>query len=265
MGVLNKNIVIVVLQYSVVVKGIEKKLIDADYNASILAEGFERIRDLSSTTDLFLLYLPSSVSDKLDMIEKLNYIIKRVTDNGRNLILVGEAGERAELAKKMPHISDFIWVDRPIEMDILRPAIEDAIAGPGASDGKSSAGSGSGSGKKRILIVDDDPSYAKMVREWIKDTYQTDIVTAGMQAISFLLKNKVDLILLDYEMPVVDGPQVLQMLRQEEATKDIPVVFLTGVGSKDSVKRVMALKPAGYVLKTTTRDDLLKYLKGKVN
>ncbi len=262
MGVLNKNIVIVVLQYSVVVKGIEKKLIDADYNASILAECFERIRDLSSTTDLFLLYLPSSVSDKLDMLEKLNYIIKRVTDNGRSLILVGEAGERVELAKKMPQIQDFTWVDRPIEMDILRPAIEEAIAGPGAS-GSSSAG-GTAGGKKRILIVDDDPSYARMVREWIKDTYQTDIVTAGMQAISFLLKNKVNLILLDYEMPVVDGPQVLQMLRQEDATKDIPVVFLTGVGSKDSVKRVMELKPAGYVLKTTTRDDLLKYLKGKV-
>lgn len=262
MGVLNKNIVIVVLQYSVVVKGIEKKLTDADYNASVLADGFERIRDLSSTTDLFLLYLPNNVSDKLEMIEKLAYIIKRIEDNGRSLIIVGEAGERIELAKKMPEISAYTWVDRPIEMDILRPAIENAIAGPGKSSDGSDAASG---GKKRILIVDDDPSYAKMVREWIKDTYQTDIVTAGMQAISFLLKNKVNMILLDYEMPVVDGPQVLQMLRQEEATKDIPVVFLTGVGSKESVKRVMALKPTGYILKTTTRDNLLEYLKGKVN
>ena len=116
----------------------------------------------------------------------------------------------------------------------------------------------------KILIVDDDPSYAKMVKEWIKDKYQTDIVTAGMQAITFLLKNKVNLILLDYEMPVVDGPQVLQMLRQDDATKDIPVVFLTGVGSKDSVQRVMALKPTGYILKSTTRENLLDYLKSKL-
>ena len=117
---------------------------------------------------------------------------------------------------------------------------------------------------KRILIVDDDPSYAKMVREWIKDDYQTDIVTAGMQAITFLLKNKADLVLLDYEMPVVDGPGVLQMLRQEPETRDIPVVFLTGVGSKDSVQRVMELKPAGYVLKSTSRENLLEYIKGKI-
>ena len=85
-----------------------------------------------------------------------------------------------------------------------------------------------------------------------------------MQAITYLLKTPVDLILLDYDMPVVDGPQVLQMLRQENATKDIPVVFLTGVGTKEEVERVMALHPSGYILKSTTRDNLLTYLKTKL-
>ena len=84
-----------------------------------------------------------------------------------------------------------------------------------------------------------------------------------MQAITFLLKNEVDLILLYYEMPVVDGPQVLQMLRQEPATANIPVVFLTGIGTRESVARVMSLKPEGYILKSTTREDLLAFLDGK--
>ena len=57
---------------------------------------------------------------------------------------------------------------------------------------------------------------------------------------------------------------MLQMLRQEPATAKIPVIFLTGVGTKDAVERVMALKPDGYVLKSTTRENLLKYLRGKV-
>ena len=107
-----------------------------------------------------------------------------------------------------------------------------------------------------------------MVRLWIKDKYRVDIVTAGMQAISFLLRqeegDKVDLVLLDYEMPVVDGPQVLQMLRQEEATAHIPVIFLTGVGTKEAVSRVMGLRPDGYVLKTTSRENLLAYLEKKL-
>ncbi len=107
-----------------------------------------------------------------------------------------------------------------------------------------------------------------MVREWIKDIYRVDIVTAGMQAITFLVKVKendpVDLILLDYEMPVVDGPQVLQMLKQEPMTANIPVVFLTGIGTKEAVSRVMELKPEGYILKSTTRDELRSYLSGKL-
>ena len=246
----NKSIVIVVLQYSVVVKGIERKLSDAGYITSILSEEFEKIRDMASTADLFLLYLPSNITDNEDMLEELSYVIEKVNKSGRNMILIGETKDRSDLFHEIP---DYTWIDRPIEMDVLSPAIENAISGPGVSGGK-----------KRILIVDDDPSYAKMVREWIKDVYQTDIVTAGMQAITFLLKNRVNLILLDYEMPIVDGPQVLQMLRQEPETKDIPVVFLTGVGTKESVQRVMALKPTGYILKSTSRENLLTYLKDKI-
>ena len=108
-----------------------------------------------------------------------------------------------------------------------------------------------------------------MVKEWIKEYYKVDIVTAGMQAITFLLKvpenEKVDLILLDYEMPVVDGPQVFQMLRQESDTADIPVVFLTGVGTREGVSRVMELKPEGYILKSATRENILGYLREKLN
>ena len=73
-----------------------------------------------------------------------------------------------------------------------------------------------------------------------------------------------DLILLDYEMPVVDGPQVFQMLRQEPATRNIPVIFLTGVGTREGVERVMALKPDGYVLKSTTKSKLLESLREKL-
>ena len=248
-----KSLVLVVLQYSVVVKGIERKLNDAGYNASILSDNFARIMDLAGSTDLFLLYLPSNITDNRDKLDEMGYICGKVNDSGRSMIIIGEETDHDSLFRLMPVIGDYVWINRPIEMDLLRPAIDNAIMGPEAA-----------MDKKRILIVDDDPSYAKMVKEWIKYKYRVDIVTAGMQAITFLLKNKVDLILLDYEMPVVDGPQVLQMLRQEEETMDIPVIFLTGIGTKESVRRVMSLKPAGYVLKSTTRDDLLEYLDIKI-
>ena len=84
------------------------------------------------------------------------------------------------------------------------------------------------------------------------------MANSGMQAITFLGKTPVDLILLDFEMPVVDGPKVLEMLKSDSATNTIPVIFLTGKNDKESVSRVVALKPAGYLLKTISKEDLLQ-------
>ena len=119
----------------------------------------------------------------------------------------------------------------------------------------------SGEFRKTILIVDDDPSYLGLVREWLKGTYKVAMANSGLQAIKWLGKNQADLILLDHEMPVTAGPQVLEMLRSEEETKNIPVIFLTGKGDKESVMAVVALKPEGYFLKTIEREELLAKLK----
>ena len=86
------------------------------------------------------------------------------------------------------------------------------------------------------------------------------MANSGLQAIKWLGKNKADLILLDYEMPVTSGPQVLEMLRSDDDTKDIPVMFLTGKGDKESVMAVLELKPNGYFLKTIGKDELIEKL-----
>ena len=86
------------------------------------------------------------------------------------------------------------------------------------------------------------------------------MANSGLQAIKWLGKNKVDLILLDHEMPVTNGPQVLEMLRSDEETRNIPVIFLTGKRDKESVMAVVALKPEGYFLKDIKKDELLEKL-----
>ena len=128
---------------------------------------------------------------------------------------------------------------------------------PGSAIEKADAGAF----KKSILIVDDDAQYLTMVREWLKDSYKVMMANSGMQAIKWLGKNKADLILLDHEMPVTSGPQVLEMLRSDPETSSIPVMFLTGKGDKESVMAVVALKPEGYFLKNISRQELLEKLK----
>lgn len=112
--------------------------------------------------------------------------------------------------------------------------------------------------KKKILVVDDSGAVLRNVKGWLEDKYQITLANSGTTAIKSLSLNKPDLVLLDYEMPVIDGSQVLEMIRSEEDFRDIPVIFLTTKGDKESVLKVMALKPDGYLLKTLPPADIIK-------
>ncbi len=248
-----KLIIILTYQYSVVVKGIERNLQEEGFNTVLVNDTFDQVGGLAPQANLFLFYLPNDIASDVAKIEKFAKVCAKINTYGKNMVILGEKKDRKDIMNGRYGADDFVWLDRPVDIKNLVNEMKVAMARPVVTGDK-----------KRILIIDDDPSYASMVREWIKDTYKTDVVTSGMHAITFLLKNPVNLILLDYEMPVVDGPQVLQMLREEEATSNIPVIFLTGNGTKEAVTRVMELKPEGYVLKSTTRDELLNYLSKKL-
>ena len=244
-------------QPSVVSRGLEKKLSDMGNSVESITGDFSGVEDTMNDTDVYLFNLPTKLADDTHELRELEKSANMMSSKGQSMILVGEKEVYNELTRAYKWAANFVWLYRPVEDNALEAAVEKALS----NKPKPPAGN-------RILIVDDDPDYAKMVRGWIKDSYKVDIVTAGMQAISFLLKlpenEQVSLILLDYEMPVVDGPQVLQMLRQEPATVSIPVVFLTGVSTREGVARVMELKPDGYILKSTTKEDLLAFLAGKL-
>ena len=73
--------------------------------------------------------------------------------------------------------------------------------------------------------------------------YRVYIANSGINAFTFLGKTPVELILLDYEMPVASGPQVLEMIRSEPSMADIPVMFLTAKSDRESVMKVVNLHP----------------------
>ena len=104
--------------------------------------------------------------------------------------------------------------------------------------------------KKKILVVDDSGAMLRNVKGWLEDHYQVVLANSGAMAIKYLATDRPDLVLLDYEMPIIDGRQVLEMIRAEKEFSDMPVIFLTSKGDKESVMQVMALKPEGYLLKT---------------
>ena len=116
--------------------------------------------------------------------------------------------------------------------------------------------------KKKILVVDDSKVVLQSMKELLGKDYDITPAESGVAAIRCITLNQPDLILLDYEMPVCDGKQVLEMIRAEKSWADIPVIFLTGRGDAESVKNVMSLKPAGYMLKTMKPDEIKKVIDG---
>ncbi|MBR3308187.1 MAG: response regulator [Lachnospiraceae bacterium] len=245
------KVAVIAYQFSVVVKSMEKGLRDMNFEVTLMDDSADKIRAALKELDVFILYLPDSILDSSDRIRKLLLISDCFKDNERNLILIGAANKRLDIEKTVPGLKEAPWLDRPVDMHKLIKEIE--IEAENARDTRS---------KKKILLIDDDPFFARMVSEWMKDDFETEMVTGGMQGISYIANNKVDLILLDYEMPVVDGPKILEMLRELPETSSIPVIFLTGVGTKESIARVMALRPQGYILKTATREELIASIKG---
>lgn len=113
-------------------------------------------------------------------------------------------------------------------------------------------------GRKHILVVDDSPIMLKTLREHLRDDYEIATAISGKVALKFLEHKKTDLILLDYEMPEENGPVVLEKLRSMEATKDIPVIFLTGVTDSGKIREALVLKPQGYLLKPIDHGKLIE-------
>ncbi len=112
--------------------------------------------------------------------------------------------------------------------------------------------------KKKILVVDDSELVREAMKKLLGIDYEVMPVSSGLAALRSIILNRPDLILLDYEMPVCDGRQVLEMIRSEKDFADIPVFFLTGRSDKESVQKVLALKPAGYLVKSLQPAEIKK-------
>ena len=112
--------------------------------------------------------------------------------------------------------------------------------------------------KKLVMVVDDNAMTLRSIKEMLQDTYDISVATSGMKALTSMGKNPPDLILLDYEMPVCDGKQTLEMIRADDEFKNIPVIFLTGVSDRAHIESVLGLKPAGYMLKPAIKEKLLE-------
>lgn len=112
---------------------------------------------------------------------------------------------------------------------------------------------------KRILVVDDDEMNLKIARFVLEQKgYFVITATTGMECLTILNSKSVDLILLDVEMPIMNGIKTLEHIREHEEFTSIPVIFLTADETEDTVIEAGRLDAAGYVKKPYMPQDLLE-------
>jgi CheY-like chemotaxis protein len=102
---------------------------------------------------------------------------------------------------------------------------------------------------KLVLIVDDNSDIRQIYQmKFQVEGFQTIVATNGKEALEMIQAKHPDVVLLDIQMPEMDGLQVLERLRSDEKLKSIPVVVLSNIDNNETFQRVSDLKAADYYL-----------------
>ena len=235
----------------IVVGSVFNRLVEEDISPVPADYDLKTIKMIQSMVDMYILFLEGETDEMVEVTTLLKDIS---ADGGGPLIAVGEKVDCDLVEKMIPGFYFKIIFERPLDLDGLIARVKKIL-------GKKQKAKSIDRVKKKILIVDDDAYFAGVMRDWLKAEYDVTVATNGMKGVSYAMNNRLDLILLDYEMPVTSGPYVFEILKQDPVTRQIPVVFLTGVDDRESVKKVLDLKPRGYLLKSTSRERIGQWLK----
>lgn len=236
--------------------------------------------------DAFVLCLNG---ESLDTIKKLSGVMNELSRKNIPVFVIGDSRECSQFEKTITsvkaNIIDKTLLYRIIEEKIAR-ALEDSrrlgtrkAASDMAAQIKADVAdavkeaekiiskieSEEADRRKHILVVDDDSSVLKLIKNYLSGRYDVATAKSGKVALKFLETKKTDLVLLDYEMPGEKGPEVLSKIRASANTKDLPVVFLTGVTDKNKIQDVLAMKPQGYLLKPIDMMKLSSTIKNVIS
>ena len=223
---------------------LSKNLQQAGFEVNVITPKIKEVNEYRNQTDIFLVYAGDYVSECTDLFVYLKDIC---SEDEKMISIIGYSPEIAEVETIVSSNLVALRVERPFDMKVMVSNMEKLRE----ADEERKMG-------KHILLIDDDLAYLKMVQGWLTPQYRVTIAKSGMQAITYIANHVPDLILLDYEMPITSGPQVMEMIRSEPNSEGIPIIFLTGKSDKESVMSVMALKPQGYMLKSMPKEEILK-------
>ena len=115
--------------------------------------------------------------------------------------------------------------------------------------------------KKHILIVDNNFLNLKLLEKFLEGLYKITLMNSGIEAIKFLINNKVDLILVDINMPNMNGYETVKKIKGNVNLKDIPVIFLTSKVNYEIEVKIIELGAVDFIRKPFVKQMLINKVK----
>ena len=116
-----------------------------------------------------------------------------------------------------------------------------------------------------ILIVDDNPVNMKLIRVLLaKEGYDVRTASDANEALGVLSEFRPGLILMDIQLPGIDGLELTRRLKAEPSTRDIPIIGLTAYAMKGDEERILAAGCDGYIPKPIDTRTLPHFIKGRL-
>lgn len=115
-----------------------------------------------------------------------------------------------------------------------------------------------------ILVVEDSPTMRQLISFALKRIPDSKVIEAsdGVDALKRLSSEKIDLLLVDINMPVMNGLKLLSLMRENNAYKKTPVIIITTEGAEEDRKRAMSLGADAYLAKPIQTQELIKLVSG---
>lgn len=119
--------------------------------------------------------------------------------------------------------------------------------------------------RKTVLMIDDDMSYLKQMNNLLQDTYNVIMINSAKLALNYLLKHTPDIIILDYQMPLYNGANVMNMIQKNNLGRPIPVIILSGALDREALQECYSYNPSAYLAKPVTKEVLIENIERVLN
>lgn len=269
-GMADTKKILIVEDEETLLKALEHKLTIDGYEVVLARDGEEGLKQIrEGHPDVVLLDILMPKTDGFQVLEQLRNenIIPALP-----IIIVSNSGQPVEIDRALKLGARDYLVKAEFDPEEVVEKVRKIFAIGGSTPAApettsilppSAASASDGSGKTKILIIEDDQFLRDLMeRKLEKEGFQVETAIEGEAGLQKIQSWGPNLVLLDIILPGLDGFSILEKVKKDPATTNVPIILLTNLGQRDDVEKGLKLGAVGYLVKAHfTPGDIVEKVK----